>query len=721
MTEPISSFVSATWLKPLYKQLTQIWGRRDAELQAIADTFGDPRPLARYYVEPKVQHHNPADKDEDERAISYVRAPAFEAINAFLTGDTPLRGGHQHLFILSDAGMGKTSLLLMIRLSHLFSFWPKRYRCELLKLGPDTLERIAGMEHKADTVLLLDALDEDPTAWGRIEERLLELIRASDACRRVILSCRTQFFPAGGADPFGRPGRVEIGGWTCPMLFLSLFDDAQVDAYLRKRFPDKLHQRLLARENPIRQRAVALVKPMRSLRFRPLLLSHIESIVSAKDDVLSVQQATPDADWNAYRLYEALVQTWLLREERKLSRQFRAQSIQPPDAAALLDLCALIAVHLQVVGRRELPLADLAMLRERHSAARHLSDLDVGGRSLLNRNAEGEYRFSHYSIQEFLVVRAIVTGALDFERGLLRLAATGADGERRTVRMMEVEQRLRATDQMLEFFAGAGVLPGPRVDLSTIQWKNYRGLTFQDRLANGALGPELQLILPGRFLMGSPDDDPDAGSDEKPQHEVEIADAFAIGRYPVTFDEYDVFCAATGRDRADAESWGRGRRPVINVSWEDAEAYCNWLSEQTGARYLLPTEAQWECAARAGSTTRWCFGDKEIALTAYAWYDQNARSKTHPVGSKESNAWGVHDCHGNVWEWVRDTWHVSYHGAPADGSAREPSVAAPGADRVVRGGSWRYPARFCRSAVRLSWPPDSRYSDLGFRCARVQA
>jgi len=119
-------FISNDLIKPLAKKLQRIWGQRDAELNAIYDTFGDPRPLASCYIEPEVQHHNPADYHED--AISYVRAPAFKTINHFLLNkDTPLRGGRTQLFIPSDAGMGKTSLLLMLKLAHLFNFWPKGY------------------------------------------------------------------------------------------------------------------------------------------------------------------------------------------------------------------------------------------------------------------------------------------------------------------------------------------------------------------------------------------------------------------------------------------------------------------------------------------------------------------------------------------------------------------------------------------------------------------
>jgi len=136
----------------------------------------------------------------------------------------------------------------------------------------------------------------------------VELLRASKYFRRVILSCRTQFFPEGSTDPFGRPGRVEIGGFTCPMFYLSLFDDDQVKQYLAKQFPDRLGDRLLRRGNPIRIRAAELVSPMRSLRFQPLLLAYVENIVEEKEDLLAAAAADSgpgngEADWNVYRLY----------------------------------------------------------------------------------------------------------------------------------------------------------------------------------------------------------------------------------------------------------------------------------------------------------------------------------------------------------------------------------------------------------------------------------
>jgi formylglycine-generating enzyme required for sulfatase activity len=238
---------------------------------------------------------------------------------------------------------------------------------------------------------------------------------------------------------------------------------------------------------------------------------------------------------------------------------------------------------------------------------------------------------------------------------------------------------------------------------------------FRERLQDGSAGPTMVIIPGGRFLMGSPPDEKGRGDGEF-QHEVEIA-LFVIGKYPVTFDEYDKFCEATGRKKPDDEGWGRDARPVINISWEDAAAYCEWLSEEIGAHYYrLLTEAEWEYACRAGSTTRYCFGDDERRLSEYAWYSSNAQGQTQPVGEKLSNAWQLCDMHGNVWEWVRD-WYARYPENPQS----NPSGPESGSGRVLRGGSWNYDPAGCRSAARGNAPPGGRGGGLGFRLARTNA
>ncbi|MCP4701423.1 MAG: SUMF1/EgtB/PvdO family nonheme iron enzyme [Gammaproteobacteria bacterium] len=233
---------------------------------------------------------------------------------------------------------------------------------------------------------------------------------------------------------------------------------------------------------------------------------------------------------------------------------------------------------------------------------------------------------------------------------------------------------------------------------------------FRDRLQDASLGPEMIFLAGGTFRMG---DDKSDHKDEKPAHQVSLGH-FGIGKYPLTFEEYDRFCEAAGREKSPDKGWGRGRRPVIYISWDEAAAYCKWLSKQTGQLYRLLTEAQWEYACRAGSEAAYCFGDDKKQLAEYAWHGDPIEGATHPVGEKKPNAWDLYDMHGNVWEWVLD-WYGNYSAK----AQQDPSGPESGSLRVVRGGSWDGSTRFCRSAVRNGYGPGARGSGLGFRLART--
>lgn len=236
-----------------------------------------------------------------------------------------------------------------------------------------------------------------------------------------------------------------------------------------------------------------------------------------------------------------------------------------------------------------------------------------------------------------------------------------------------------------------------------------RPTPFRDKFTgHGTEGPEMVWLPGGTFNMG----DENITDAEKLVHQVTLSH-FSVSKYPVTFEEYDKFCDDTGREKPSDEGGGRGRRPIINVSWDDAVDYCKWLSEQTGQNYRLLTEAQWEYACRAGSESAYCFGDGEKQLEEYAWYGKNAGVKTHPVGEKKSNVWGLYDLHGNVWEWVQD-WYGDYPSEPQN----NPSGPELGSGRVVRGGCWVSGAVNCRSAYRSGVEPGGRIIGLGFRLAR---
>ena len=216
------------------------------------------------------------------------------------------------------------------------------------------------------------------------------------------------------------------------------------------------------------------------------------------------------------------------------------------------------------------------------------------------------------------------------------------------------------------------------------------GDVFRDKRRDGSdcrECPEMVVVSAGAFRMGSPEDDRDAFKDERPRHSVAIGREFAVGRFPVIDRKY---VASLGRKEMDLRIGGNdlygSRRPATNVRWEDAQAYVAWLRQETGKAYRLPTEAEWEYACRAGGVGSYPWGNDPTILKDYAWFWINARGRTQPVGGKRPNAFGLHDMHGNVWEWVADVWHETYDGAPGDGSAW-----IDGGDqskRVRRGGDW---------------------------------
>ncbi|MBK8176392.1 MAG: SUMF1/EgtB/PvdO family nonheme iron enzyme [Rhodospirillales bacterium] len=225
--------------------------------------------------------------------------------------------------------------------------------------------------------------------------------------------------------------------------------------------------------------------------------------------------------------------------------------------------------------------------------------------------------------------------------------------------------------------------------------------------------PEVTVLPKGQFVMGSSDADVDAYADEKPAHAVAIRHPIAMSRYMITFEQYDHFCELAGKTRPLDEGWGRARRPVFNVSWQDACDYAAWLSAVTGHRYRLPTEAEWEYACRAGTTTRYAFGD---AITGKFANVDGIVKKTTDSGRFPANRWGLYDMHGNLWEWVEDVWHDSYVGAPCDGSAW--TIGGDDSKRVVRGGSYSYPVAEARSAVRCGQDRFTRDVHHGFRLVR---
>jgi formylglycine-generating enzyme required for sulfatase activity len=249
----------------------------------------------------------------------------------------------------------------------------------------------------------------------------------------------------------------------------------------------------------------------------------------------------------------------------------------------------------------------------------------------------------------------------------------------------------------------------------------------KDSSFTNSVGMQFVRIPAGSFVMGSPDSDPEARDFEKPQHPVTISKPFYIGRYEVTQEQWEAVMGSNPYtlDRSNpfyglpgmAERITRPNHPAT-VSWNDAQAFISRLNEREGGnRYRLPTEAEWEYAARAGTTTPYSFGDNKAALGRHAWFGEDFNSGgTHPVGQKMPNAWGLYDVHGNAWEWVQDWFDPRYY---ARSPPTDPTGPNQGSKRVVRGGSWHTTSTSWRTAFRRDYEPNYRGISIGFRLLRT--
>ncbi len=298
------------------------------------------------------------------------------------------------------------------------------------------------------------------------------------------------------------------------------------------------------------------------------------------------------------------------------------------------------------------------------------------------------------------------------------------------------DARIRVLDINRKFFQGMELEPGSyHIEVSAAGYETEKRLIefeagheapFRFELSEikvskeispppvitNSIGMKFAHIPAGTFMMGSPSDEPGRDDDEK-QHEVRISKPFYLQTTELSQGQWK---KVMGNNPSHFKNCGDDC-PVERVSWNDAQEFISKLNQlEDTTIYRLPTEAEWEYACRAGTSTIFSFGDDEGKLGEYAWYKNNSKNRTHPVKRKESNPWGLYDMHGNVFEWVEDDWHDSYKGTPTDGSAwiYEPR----GPSRVMRGGSWDFEAHFCQSAARNGVVPGNQDGVIGFRVAR---
>lgn len=679
-----NSVSSNKWISLLWSELKKVREEHEKELEKELDDinkimFGDPVELAKYYVEPDCQEMNPANLRVEDEMVT--KQPVMVKIDQFLKQPAFHHGSNQ-LFILSDAGMGKSALLTMLKLMHLTRFWPQDRACVLRKLGRGSIDEIKDIKNQRKTILLLDSLDEDPRAYGRVRNRLLDILKASQDFAKVIITCRTQFFPPSEKHELELPGQVCVAPYRCYSKYLSFFNNQKVYNYLSKRFPKRFFGLLTNKKNI--EEAKNIIAKMGNLRCRPMLLSYIEDLMT----LTSTAKYTSE-----YRIFDALLDSWLRREQTK-----------KPDIVVddLYDACTILAVWMQMWQKRAISEDELDKLIGEISLIKKIKEIEMKGRSLLNRNSDGDYRFSHFSIQEFCVAKFISKKPI-----------------------FEPKEKILITDAIIRMIGMSKKIDPEAAKMVQIgQPEN-----IQEKITK--FGMEFVYIPPGIFMMGSPETESDRHSDETP-HMVILTNGFYLQTTLVTQKQWESLMDESSLgiqknwdrikknvsmlgDKSSPEKFGNGERPISHLYKALVEEFIKLLNDKEGKKvFRLPTEAEWEYACRAGTKTKYYTGDTEADLDRAGWYKENSNGHSHPVGEKEPNGFGLYDMHGNVYEFCQE-----YHNDYPEGIAIDPfceiSKRRGSALPLQRGGSWKYGAKDCRAARRGASGGVGDFEDKGFR------
>jgi formylglycine-generating enzyme required for sulfatase activity len=473
---------------------------------------------------------------------------------------------------------------------------------------------------------------------------------------------------------------------------------------LRRNYGEKWA--FLADQQKVRE-GMDVVKKMGALKCRPMLLSYIEDLM---------ESGFEKAELNEYQIYNALVKSWLRREHLKK---------KDISEEALFKASVILATILQRQDRRSISETELKQLIGKIGEVMPIQEVDFKGRSLINRNSDGDYRFSHYSIQEFCVAKLLIEKppvfspkwdimVTDLVLDFVRLSGVKGFNFPDLVDIGIVEAlNLSWLDLTNIDFSGVdisgGNFNGARIEGAIFDWEveitNELGMTFR-------------FIPPGTFMMGSPEDEPGRHDDEK-LHRVKITSGFYMQTTAVTQGQWE---AVMGNNPSYFKNAGPGA-PVERVSWKDVQESVGKLNEKEGSEvYRLPTEAEWEYACRAGTETAFSWGNEaDCDFGNYGAGLSSSCEGKNPgrpmeVQSFSPNPWGIFDMHGNVYEWCSDWYgHNYYNKSPGE----NPQGPDSGVKRVIRGGGWGDFARYCRSACRGELVPDIPHEHIGFRLVRL--
>ncbi|MDX2282629.1 MAG: SUMF1/EgtB/PvdO family nonheme iron enzyme [Bacteroidia bacterium] len=642
----------------LIVQMVRLYFRRRAARQ-LRPYFrpAEIRDYLRYFVRTRVQ----SDSPDDQSTFKKLK-PAEDYLKYFLTRVFQDKDETERFhLVLGGAGMGKTTFLVNLavrhRLRQMLRPWApgSGYAIHYLPLwDQDVLGKIKAIEGQPEAILLLDALDEDPEAGHpHTAARLEALTQAAAQFHTVIITCRTQFFDTGAQEPLSTKVYRDPGGYAeYDKMYISPFSDPEIRRYLRKRFPLRYARR---------QRAWKLVQDFRDLMARPMILAYIDDLLEGRAQYQYRHQ-----------VYERIVDAWIERESRK--------SHVPPggqDAYRQKLLRFSRTVAGLIYGRHQQKQGqylEAAVFEElAGQEGLDLKPQEMKSRSLLSRNAAGQWKFAHKSIMEYFLALEAYEGKVDRDFPA------------------EFDQARRFLGDMID-----------------------------------ALFPMVQ-VQGGSFVMGEGED----------RHKVTLTGfwlgkfpitqrqwSYVMGDNPSCFKGDDLPVEMVSWDDAQRfiqrlnQLSGRQYRLPSEAEWEYA-AGASWRPTSVLSAQHLVGESDWRYEGDKSSQQMWSGTDKDSKLEEYAWYVKNSAGRTHPVGNRKPNSRGLYDMSGNIWEWCEDCWHRNYYGAPNDGSAWVdlPDYKYRRLRFVIRGGSWLSEAKFCRVSYRDHSSQERRGSTVGFRLA----
>jgi formylglycine-generating enzyme required for sulfatase activity len=651
------------------------------------------------FIPTKFQNQSPTHEEEPEFSHKFVSKSPL--IPFFMkTAFNEKKESEKFYLVLGDSGMGKTTFMINLYVQYTSFFnLGRKYKIRLFPFGDSRiLEQIKKIktEDVPNTILLLDAFDEDkklilpaePDGLSdddRFRRRLDEIIEAVRDFREVVITSRSQYFPGQENQPYELkiPRFDDKGFHKLAKFYLSPFDGKEIRRYLNRKYG------VLKFWNRKKKKiAATIVNSSPKLMVRPMLLSYIDYLFDEKRVFK-----------NTYQVYETLIDKWIERESKKRKHKTGGREKFKKDLHQYSRLVAL-EIYRQRKETDMLYLEREAAIEVARQNNINLQDYEITGQSLLTRDAEGNWKFAHKSILEFLIAKEALEN-FDFVKAI-----------------------------------------------------DFSGMDMARQFYREIL-PEFVYIKGGTFPMGSPESEVDRIKERETQHPVKVSD-FYMAIHPVTVGQFEIFSMETNY-KTDADKDGgsflwTGRKwkkkagvnwrcdvkgeeqldnqhPVIHVSWNDASEYCQWLSKKSNTTFRLPTEAEWEYACRAGTSTPFHTGDN--LTTDQANYDGNYPYRDNPkgkylkrttaIGSYPPNAWGLYDMHGNVWEWCNDWYSETYYEeCKKQGTVENPTGPKTGSNRMLRGGSWFFNAQDCRSADRNSaTPPGNRFNHIGFRLVFV--